>query len=120
MAKTMQVIVRVLFDRPTDNNVRDMRNLAQRLSADPDDIRVAADPEAPGWLVAEFSMPAAKQLSAVSRIDGVLAFEVENRLNSTIAFPRSAAEEARARRKNERRKALRKMKRESQTPPHEF
>lgn len=103
----MNVLVRVLLNNPTEDDWRDMRSLANGLTNDRDSVRVFEDEEA-GWLAAEFRMPTETQLSAVNKIDRVLRYTVENREDSTIGFPRSLAEEARARRKNERRKAQRK------------
>jgi hypothetical protein len=106
----MNVHVRILFDGPTEEDWQAMRSLAGGLTNDPGSVRVFADVE-PDWLAAEFTMPTETQIKAVDKIDRALRFCVENRLDSTIGFPRTAAEAARARRKNERRKALRKARR---------
>lgn len=103
----MNVRVRILFNNPTEDDWRDMRSLANGLTNDRDSVRVFEDEEA-GWLVAEFRMPTETQIQAVDKIDRVLRYKVGSREDSTISFPRSPAEEARARRKNERRKAQRK------------
>lgn len=106
----MKAIVRILFDNPADGDRKDMELLALRLTDDRDSVCVTADPKEPGWLEVEFSMPTKPQHRAVDQIDSVLRYEIDNRLDSCIGFPRSAAEEARARRKNERRKALRRAR----------
>lgn len=107
----MNVSVRVLFDNATEEDWRAMRMLANKLTNDRDSVRVTDSPDEPGWLDAEFTMPTETQLQAVNKIDRVLRYEVENRSDSTISFPRSAAEAERARRKNERRKAQRRARR---------
>ena len=107
----VNVIVRIFFDKPAEEDWQAMRSLAIRLTNDPDSVRVTADPDAPDWLAAEFTMPSEAQYQAVGKIDGVLRFGVENRLDSCIGFPRSATDVERARRKNERRKARRRAKR---------
>lgn len=106
----MNVRVRVLFNNPTEDDWRDMHSLANGLTNDRDSVRVFEEEEA-GWLTAEFRMPTEAQLQAVDKIDRVLRYTVGNREDSAIGFPRSPAEEARARRKNERRKAQRKASR---------
>ena len=104
----MNVMVRIRFDEPKEEDWQSMRSLARRLTSDRDTVRVYADEEHANWLVAEFTVPTEAQYKAVERIDRVLRFEVENRLDSVIGFPRSAAQEAGARRRNERRKARRR------------
>ena len=104
---TTDVRVRVLFCKPTEDDWHDMRALANSLTSDRESVRVFAEEEAEAeWLVAEFRMPTEAQIKAVDKIDRVLRYTVENREDSTIGFLRSAAEEARA-----RRKALRKASR---------
>ena len=107
----MNVKVQILFDQPSEEDWQAMRSLAIQLTDDRESIRVTADPDAPRRLVAEFTMPTEAQYKAVDKIDRALRFEIENRLDSCIWFPRSAAEEERARRKNEHRKALRRARR---------
>jgi len=106
----MNVLVRVLFDPPTEEDWQAMRRLGGGLTDDPASVRVYADVR-PGWLVVEFTMPTEAQIKAVDKIDRVLRFSVFNRFDTMIGFPRTPAEEARARRQNERRKALRKARR---------
>jgi hypothetical protein len=82
----MQVVVKVLFDSPSDDDIRQMRDLARELTDDRRTVRVDSDPEAPRWLVARFTMPTEAQYKAVAKIDGVLRYQVDNRLDSIIAF----------------------------------
>jgi len=62
----MEVQVRVLFAKPTEDDWREMRSLANGLWSDPDSVRVLGD-EKPEWLVAEFSMPTEEQGKAVEK-----------------------------------------------------
>lgn len=104
----MNVMVRILFDKPAEEDWQAMRCLANQLTNDPESVRVTADPESPGWLMAGFTMPTEAQYKAVERIYRALRFEVENRRDSTISFPYTEAERARAERKAARRRARRK------------
>lgn len=104
----MNVAVRIRFDKPTQEDWDAIRSLARQLTDNHESVRVFVVPEEANWLVTEFTMPKAPQMASVNEIDRALKFTVENRLDSMIGFPRSAAEEERARRKNERRKAQRR------------
>jgi len=106
----MNVHVEILFDSPTEQDWEDMRSLARSLTNDRDSIRVHAGKE-PCWLVAQFTMPTETQDKAVGKIDGAIRFEEINFQHGRIRCPRTAAQEARAKRKNERRKAIRKARR---------
>ena len=103
----MNVRVRVRFDPVTEQDRKEMRSLAAGLTDDRSSVRVVADEE-PGWLAAEFTMPTEAQTKAVDKIDKSLRYGVENRQDSTIGFPKTAAEKEHGRGKNERRKANRK------------
>ncbi len=103
----MNVKVEIQFEAPSDQDVASMRSLALGLTNDPKNVRVAARAGDPRWLVAEFTMPAEPQYSAVARIDGELRFWVSNRVDSIIGFPKSEQERQRAKRKTERRRAAR-------------
>jgi hypothetical protein len=102
----MNVRVRIRFESAGPDELASMRSLARDLTNSPDHVRVFAD-ETPGWLVAEFSMPTEAQYAAVPKIDRAIRFWAGDRLDSTIAFPKSEAERARARRKAERRRSRR-------------
>mgnify|MGYP000054366239 CR=1 FL=1 len=104
----MNVRVCVQFEPVTEDDWQAMRSLAHCLTNNRDSVRVFTDPKKADWLVAEFTMPTEAQYQAVARIDRALRFEVLNRQDSMIGFPKTAAEAARARRKNERRKARRR------------
>ena len=69
----MQVQVRVLFDKPTEDDWREMRSLANGLTSAPDSVRVLED-EKPEWLVAEFRIPTEAQDKAVDKIDRALRY----------------------------------------------
>lgn len=106
----MQVCVRVLFDPPTEKDWASMRSLAKSLTNDRDALRVFVEPKEPEWLVAEFTMPTEAQSKAVSKIDGALRYYADNRCDSSIAFPKTAAERERADRRAARRKARRRAR----------
>jgi hypothetical protein len=84
-----------------------MRSLALRLTNSPDAVRVFAD-GTPGWLVAEFTMSTEAQYKALPKIDRAIRFWADNRQDSTIGFPMSEAERARADCEGERRRARRR------------
>ena len=106
----MQVQVRIQFEHPTEDDWRAMRSLANSLTDDRDGVRVSAKSEEPHWLVAEFTMPTEAQYKAVPRIDWAIRVYAGNRCDSTIAFPCTEAERARADRRAARRKARRREK----------
>jgi hypothetical protein len=62
----------------------------------------------PGWLIVEFTMPTEAQYRAVEKIDRAIRHYADNRLDSTIQFPKSEVERERSRRKAERRRARRR------------
>jgi hypothetical protein len=105
----MNVCVRIKFASPGPDELASMRSLARELTDCREEVRVFADEE-PGWLVAEFTMPTEAQYAAVPKIDRAIRFRANNRTDSTIAFPRSEAEQARAARKAERRRKRRRAK----------
>jgi hypothetical protein len=103
----MNVKVEILFASPTAEDTASMRSLARALTDDPKSVRVAARAGDADWLVAEFTMPTESQSSAVDKIDGVLRFHVEKRMDSVIMFPKSEQERQQAKRKAQRRRAAR-------------
>src|SRR4051812_38726211 len=103
----MNVQVRIHFESPGEEQLASMTSLAQALTHRPESVHVFAD-EAPGWLVAEFTMPTEPQYAAVETIDRAIRFWADDRTDSTICFPRTAEEQARAARKAERRRARRR------------
>jgi hypothetical protein len=103
----MNVCVRIRFASPGQEQLAAMRTLAVRLTDSPESVRVFAE-EAPGWLVAEFTMPTEAQYKAVPKIDAAIRFWADDRTDLTISFPLSAAERAQADRKAERRRARRR------------
>ena len=103
----MNVCVRIRFESTGPDELASMRSLARDLTNSPDHIRVFAD-ETPGWLVAEFTMPTEAQYAALPKIEAAIRFWAWERLDSTIAFPMSAEERARADRKAAQRRARRR------------
>jgi hypothetical protein len=103
----MNVRVFVLFKLADEEALSSMRTMAMALTDNPASIRVFTD-ERPDRLVAEFTMPTEAQYKAVSKIDRALRLEVWRRHDTTIQFPKSEAEQARAKRKAERRGARRR------------
>ena len=103
----MNVRVCILFKAPGEAERAALRCLARGLTSNSESVRVFAH-ATPRWLVAEFTMPTQAQYLAVDRIDRALRSWASDRLDSTIHFPKTAAEQARARRKAERRRARRR------------
>jgi len=100
----MKARVLIQFEPPTDEDWEAMHMLANNLTDYPKSVLVFAG-EKPGWIVAEFTMPNEAQNKAVETIDHEIRMHVHKRLDTTIVFPRTAAERARDRRKAERRKS---------------
>jgi hypothetical protein len=102
----MDVVVRIKFSSPGEEDWASMRSLALDLTNNNDSVCVSAGDE--GWLVASFTMPTEAQYRAVEKIDRAMRWEAGNRLDSIIQFPKSAAQRERARQKAERRRAKRR------------
>ncbi len=107
----MNVRVQVQFDPPDESAWGAMRSLARSITNSPDSVRVFVSDDDPSWLVVEFTMPAEAQYKAVDKVDRAVRFHASERLDSTIGFPRSEAEQARSQRKAERRRAKRQAAR---------
>jgi len=107
----MNVKVQIQFDEPTELDSQAMWSLAYRLTNQKDSVHVSVDTNQGDWLVAEFTMPSQTQVKAVDAIDRALRVLDVARIDSTISFPKTQAERARAQRKNERRKAQRRDRR---------
>jgi hypothetical protein len=103
----MNVRVRIQFKSPGEDELASMRSLARQLTNSPDHVRVFADAE-PQWLVAEFTMPTEAQYAALPKIEAAIRFWAWERLDSTIEFPMSEAERARADRRAAQRRARRR------------
>src|SRR6266540_4468298 len=103
----MNVRVRIQFEPPTEEDWQAMRSLAASLTNNPESVRVSAD-AAPGWLIAEFTMPTEAQYKALPKIERAIKFHAWNRGDSTFSFPYTEAERARADRRAARRKARRR------------
>ncbi|HEV3025047.1 MAG TPA: hypothetical protein VGX76_21395 [Pirellulales bacterium] len=84
----MIVRLQILFDGPTADDKAALRSVARQLTNNRTNVRVFAQDDSSGWLVAEFSMPTAAQYKAVARIDRALRFDLENRVDSIISFPK--------------------------------
>jgi hypothetical protein len=95
----MIVRLQILFDEPTAVDKADLRSVARRLTNNRTNVRVFAQEDSPGWLVAEFSMPTEAQCTAVARIDRALRFDLENRVDSIISFPKEPDADRAPRRK---------------------
>jgi hypothetical protein len=107
----MNVKVRIQLNEPTELDSQAMWSLANGLTNQKDSVHVAVDADQGDWLVAEFTMPSQTQVKAVDAIDRALRVLDVARIDSTISFPKTQAERARAQRKNERRKAQRRDRR---------
>ena len=103
----MNVRVEILFEPPDQDAWDAMRLVGRSVTNDPRSVRVFASDDAPDWLLVEFTMPTEAQYKAVEKVDRAVRHYAWERLDSTIGFPKSEAERARARRKTERRRAKR-------------
>ncbi len=107
-AYAMNVRVQIQFESPGEDDWDAMKSLAQSVTNDRRGVRVFALDDAPNWLVVEFTMPTEAQYLAVDKIDRAVRLHAWERLDSTIGFPKSVTERARAQRKAERRRAKRR------------
>ena len=89
----MQVEIHCLFDSPGADDWASMESIAGGLTNDRKSVRVFAIDGRPGWLAVEFVMPTQPQYQAVRAIDDEVRLYAGNRLDSTIGFPRSEAEQ---------------------------
>ena len=101
----MKVRVRIQYESADDDDVASLVSMGRGLTNDPTSVVVSR--EDADQLVVEFTMPAEAQYRAVPRIDRAVRHYAGNRLDSTIEFPKSAAERERNRRKAERRRKRR-------------
>ncbi len=99
----MLVRLEILFDSPTADDAEKLTAVARGLTNERRSVRVFPRQGAPDCLVAEFTMPDEAQYRAVPKIDRALRFSLWNRVDTTIAFPKSEEERERARRKAQRR-----------------
>lgn len=104
----MKIIVHVQFDLPGEADWAEMESLGRSVTNDAKSVRVSAVEGRPRWLAVECTMPTEPQYKAVDKIDRALRFYAGNRLDSTIGFPKSEAQQARAERKAERRRTKRR------------
>jgi hypothetical protein len=103
----MNVRVRVQFESLGQDELDSLRSLARGLTDSPESVNVFAD-ETLGWLVAEFTMTTEAQSTAVPKISWEMRHWADNRIDSTISFPKTEEERARADRKAEKRRARRR------------
>lgn len=106
----MNARLQIFFQTITEADFETMRRVANRVTTGRKSVRVYED-EKPNWLAVDFTMATQPQYAAVDAIDRVLKFDYGNGSDTVIQFPRSEAEEARSKRKNERRKAIRRANR---------
>lgn len=104
----MNVRVCILYRSPTEEDLGAMRSLAYCLTNNRDSVRVFADPQAEGWLVAEFTMPTEAQYKALPAIERAIRLYRGNGLDIRFSFPRTEAERVRAARRAARRRARRR------------
>ena len=112
----MKVEIHCLFESPDADDRANMASVARSLTDDLRSVRVFAIDGRPGWLAVEFAMPTQPQYQAVGAIDRELRFCVGNRMDSTIRFPRSEAEQRGAERKNARCRAKRRQSPKNTNP----
>jgi len=101
----MQVRVQIRYESVGDDDVASLASLGRSLTNDPKSVVVLR--ESSDRLVVEFTMPAEAQYLAVPKIDWAVRHYAVNRLDSTIEFPKSAADRERNKRKAERRRKRR-------------
>ena len=89
----MNVCVRILFKPPTEQDRQALRSLADSLTSAPESVRVSAA-NAPGWLVAEFTMPTEAQYKAVPKIGRAIKLHAWNPWDARFGFPYTEAERA--------------------------
>lgn len=102
---------------PTEKHIEEMTFCASRRTDNKDSVSVFVYPEDSKTLVAEFTVPKARQMEVVDRI--VQAFEdfVPDAIDFSAGFPRSDAEDRKAKRASERAKAKRVAAREARKDP---
>ena len=106
----MNARLHMLFQPITEADFETLRRVANRVTIDPKSVRVSSS-EQTNWLIVDFTMARQLQISAVDAIDRALEFDGGRCSDTIIQFPRSDAEEARAKRKNEKCKAIRRANR---------
>jgi hypothetical protein len=102
----MIVRVHILYQSPAEADRASLLSLGRSVTNSPKSVVVREGK--PGWLIVEFTMPTEAQYRAVEKIDRAIRLYADNRLDSTIEFPKSEAERERSRRKAERRRARRR------------
>jgi len=100
----MNVRVEVLFDAPDEDAWVAMGSLGREVTNDRRSVRVFVLADDPDWLVAEFTMATEAQYKALEKVERAVRLCAWERLDSSISFPKSEAERARARRKTQRRR----------------
>jgi len=103
----MNVRVEVLFDPPNEDAWGTMRSLGREVTNDRRSVRVFALEDDPDWLVAEFTMATEAHYKALEKVERAVRLCAWERMDSSISFPKTEAERARARRKTERRRVQR-------------
>ncbi len=106
----MNVRVHVQYESPSESDRASLASLGRDLTNDRESVRVFARDAAPQWLVVEFTMPTEAQYKAVETIHSAIRRHAGNRMDSTIEFPKSAADQERSQRKAERRRARRRLR----------
>jgi len=93
---------------PEDKHFESMRFCAERITDNKTPIEIVRQERRPKTFIAKFSMPKARQMDVVDDITQVFADFVADSINFGVDFPRSAAEERKAKKANERAKAKRR------------
>ncbi len=104
----MNVRVEILFDPVDEDAWGAMESLGRGVTNDEHSVRVSELEDAPGWLTVAFTMPTEAHYKAVEKVAHAVDIYAWEGLDSTIYFPKSEAERARARVKAERRRANRR------------
>jgi hypothetical protein len=104
----MNVRVHIQLESPSESDRASLVSLGRSLTNDPQSVFVRE--KKPDWLIVEFTMPTEAQYKAVDKIDRAIRWHADNRMDSIIEFPKSAAERERNQRKAERRRARRRLR----------
>jgi len=104
----MNVRVAIQFDPPDQEAWDCMRLIGQSITKARSSVRVHVADDAADWLVVECTMPTEAQYKALDKVDRAVRHYAWKRLDSSIGFPKSDAERARARRKAQRRREKRR------------
>ncbi len=77
-----------LTQSPTEHDERQMYEAAERLTDDPTSIVITRSTNTPPAIIAEFTMPKARQIDVVDRIARTF-WRIDHYTDSSISFPKT-------------------------------